>query len=388
MKLLFVNGHLNVGGVEKSLIDLLQSIDYEKHQVDLLLFEEYGDYLPQVPPEVNVILCNLQSTYGAFIPSILNAIKKCDARTILLKLIFTLSEQFGIKCISLMKLLRITPKEYDCAIAYRVGIAADYVGFAVQAKKKYMWWHHGEFDYSEHQVNKWRKTSLKMDKIVCVSEYTKQMILPHFPEKKEDLMVIPNMILPEIIKERALENNPYNESTKLKLVSVGRMSPEKHMIDCVEAMDILVKRGYCDLEWYLVGDGVERNSIEKEIVVRNLQGKVVCVGSQENPYPYLKNADIFVHPSHVESQGLSVLEALALNKASVITKSSGVCEFIVNGENGILVEKGPVFLADAIIELIENEDKRIRLQNLSKCPEQFLKETVMDRFYSITQESL
>ena len=48
-KILFVNGHLNVGGIEKSLTDLLNHLDYHKYKVDLLLLEEKGDYLPQIP---------------------------------------------------------------------------------------------------------------------------------------------------------------------------------------------------------------------------------------------------------------------------------------------------------------------------------------------------
>ena len=386
MKLLFVNGHLNAGGVEKSLIDLLKSIDYTEHQVDLLLFEGYGDYLSQIPSSVNIIMCDLHSTYGAFVPSILNNMKNGDFRSVLLKVIFTLASRLGVKYISLMKLLKITPKDYDCAIAYRVGICSEYVAFALNTKKKYMWWHHGEFNFSADQVKRWRDTSLRMNKIVCVSEFTKNMILPYVLEKKNDLEVIPNMVLPEEIEKKAYEKNPYEDVSGLKLVSVGRMSPEKHMLDCVKTMDILFKKGYKDLKWYLVGDGIERNQIEQTIISKNLQDNVFCVGSQNNPYPYIAHADIFVHPSYVESQGLAVLEALTLKRASVITKSDGVCEFIINNQNGVLVEKGPLFLADAIIDLIENEYKRELLQYQTKCPPQFLKEKVLESFYRIIHE--
>lgn len=65
--ILFINGHMNVGGVEKSLLDVLKHIDYEKYNVDLLLLEEIGDYGKEIPSEVKIILKSLQDTYGNFL---------------------------------------------------------------------------------------------------------------------------------------------------------------------------------------------------------------------------------------------------------------------------------------------------------------------------------
>lgn len=381
MKLLFVNGHMNVGGVEKSLVDLLKSIDYKEHEVDLLLFEGFGDYMSQIPVEVNIISYNLGSTYGSVVKTIVQNLTKGDFRAVVLKIIFTLSSRLGVKYISLMRYLNITKKKYDCAIAYRIGICADYVGFAVDAKKKYMWWHHGEFDYPEHQVKRWRDTVLQMDKIVCVSEYAKELIKPHFPKKQEDMAVISNMILIDEIRIKSQQFDPYKDIDKTILVSVGRMSFEKHMINCVYAMEILKKRGYKDVCWFLIGDGVEKEKIEDLIREKELKNCVICAGSKENPYPYIANADIFVHPSYVESQGITVLEALALKKASIITKSHGVCEFIHHEENAILVDQGPEFLADAIADLLDNNEKKVKLEKITTCPEMFLQKNVVKKFF-------
>ena len=381
MKLLFVNGHLNVGGVEKSLVDLLKSIDYKEHEVDLLLFEGYGDYISQIPVGVNVISCNLESTYGSVVKTLFKNLKKGDFRSVALKIIFTISSRLGVKYISLMKFLNITKKKYDCAIAYRVGICADYVGFAVDAKKKYMWWHHGEFDYPEHQVKWWRDTATQMDKIVCVSNYTKELITPFFPEQQDSIDVVPNMILIDEIKLKSQQFDPYKDINKTILVSVGRMSFEKHMVNCVYAMDILKGKGYENICWFLIGDGVEKEKIESLIKEKDLGEYIVCTGKQENPYPYIGNADIFVHPSYVESQGITVLEALALNKASIITKSHGVCEFIQHGENAILVDQGAEFLADAIADLLDNDEKKIKLEKMTTCPEMFMQKNVVKKFF-------
>lgn len=349
MKLLFVNGHLKVGGVEKSLVDLLKSIDYSRHEVDLLLFEGLGDYADQVPPQVNVILCDLHPTYGPFGKCMWSALRKGDFRSMYLRLVFLLCARFSVKWMKLVRLLGLTKKEYDCAIAYRVGVSADYTAYAVHAKKKCMWWHHGEFDYPQHLVNKWRQALEGIDEVVCVSESTKRMVLPHFTAHTQRTSVISNMVIGQEVAEKAKAFHPYPDDGKAILVSVGRLSAEKHMMDAVYAMEMLIGRGHRNLIWYLVGDGAQRAEIEEEIKKRNLQEKVICVGSQPNPYPYVADADVFVHLSHVESQGITVLEAFALEKKCVVVRSEGAQEYVIDGCNAWMAEQN----LDSLVEKIE-----------------------------------
>ena len=77
-KVLFINGHLEVGGCEKSLIDVLKNFDYGKYEVDLLLLEHMGDYYEELPEEVNVKLYSLEPAFGSILPCIGRAIRKKD----------------------------------------------------------------------------------------------------------------------------------------------------------------------------------------------------------------------------------------------------------------------------------------------------------------------
>ena len=353
-KILFVNGHLNSGGVEKSLVNLLNVLDYTKYDVDLLLFEGYGEYLDQIPKEVNIIACDLRNTYGSVISVIKKSLKKHDFKTIIYKVILTMCSKISLKSIKLFKLMNITDSYYDYAIAYRVGICTDYVSFCVKAQKKYMWWHHGEFDYTEEQVKNWRVSLENIDQIVCVSESSKKLITPYFPKHANRMSVIPNILDIEEIKKKSKQFNPYDVSDKKIIVSVGRLSPEKMMINAVFAMDNLVKQGYESIKWYLIGDGQERELIENEIRKRKLEKFIVCVGSQNNPYPYISNADFYVHTSYVESQGIAVLEAMALEKCGVVTRSRGVEEFIIDGENALLAEQTVESLVNKIRNLLDD----------------------------------
>ena len=384
MKILITNGHLNVGGVEKSLVNLLNGIDYSRYEVDLLLFEGTGDYFNEIPKDVNVITHDFTKTYGSFISVILNSLKEMDFKTIYFKIVLTLRNKLGINGEILLKLLNIfikTKSKYDIAIAYRVGIPTEYVSYATKADKKFVWWHHGEFDYSDSLVKTWNRAFRNIDEMICVSEYTKEMVKPYFLNIKKN--VIPNMIDPMMIINQSNSMNPYENVDLIKIVSVGRFSAEKHMIDAIYAMNELIKKGYTNLIWYLIGDGSEKNKIINKIKEFNLEEKIICVGAVANPYPYIKYADIFVHLSHVESQGITILEALALNKKSVIVGSFGAKEFIVNEKNALLAELEINDLVNKIEKLILEPNKFDFISYQNETVKRFTSENIIKVFYDV-----
>ncbi len=110
---------------------------------------------------------------------------------------------------------------------------------------------------------------------------------------------------------------------------------------------------------------------------------MILEGSKPNPYPYMKNADLFVHPSYVESQGLTILEAMALGVPCVVTKSRGPCEFIEDGVNALLTEQTPESLAEKVLEILQDKDLYRRIRNSTRCPEQFSPERVMMKIESV-----
>ena len=145
-KLLFINGHMNTGGVEKSLIYILRHLDYDKFDVDLLLLEELGDYASEIHKQVHVHLRCLKNTYGSPQSSLLRCIQQRDWFCFRMRLIFLLMKFFGQKQISLAKKLLTDDKHYDCVIGFRPGICTQIAAFAVDADKRITWWHHGEIN--------------------------------------------------------------------------------------------------------------------------------------------------------------------------------------------------------------------------------------------------
>ena len=349
MRILIVNGHLHIGGVEKSLVNLLKAFDYSQHQVDLLLVEDLGEYRDEIPPQVRVFYYDMKPTYGSVRSVLARAMSNKDYKLAWRKTVITAGNKIGKRCLRGLDLPKELAQSYDCAIAYRVGMPLDLVSYVVKAKVKCVWWHHGEFDYPESVVKNWRDACKYVDRIICVSEASRKMIEPHFLGFEKKMRVVPNMIIPEEIQRAAEAFDPYEgQEGKTILVSVGRMSAEKHMIDTVDVMDALIKRGHKNLLWYLVGDGGERQTIEKRIREFGLEQYFCLVGNQANPYPYINYADLYVHPSWVESQGICVLEAMAMKKKSVVVYSEGTDEFIEDGVNAIQAARSIQDLSDKI----------------------------------------
>lgn len=117
---------------------------------------------------------------------------------------------------------------------------------------------------------------------------------------------------------------------------------------CPEVAAALKNKGI-NFKWVLIGDGEEKRHISNMIAKYNLGENVIMLGTNKNPYPYIATADVMIHPSLVESQGITILESMVLETPVIAVNSAGPREFIISGINGYLV----VPEVDKIVKLIE-----------------------------------
>lgn len=374
-QLLFINGHLNTGGVEKSLLDVLKHLDYNQYEVDLLLLEELGDYAGEVPEQVHVQLRCLKNTYGSVQNSLIQCVRQGDWFCFRMRLIFLLMKFFGQKKISLARKLLTDNRRYDCAIGFRPGICTQIAAFAANADKRVTWWHHGEINV-EH--SSYLEAADACAQIAVVSESCRSMLAGEFPALANKLTTIPNMVDLEDVCKKAEAFQPYEKGDTCHIVTLCRLSPEKHMENVIFAAKKLKEAGV-SFQWHAVGSGSVENDLRGMAESADVSDVFIFEGNQPNPYPYLKNADLFVHPSYVESQGLVVLEAMALGVPCVVTKSLGPCEFIEDGVNGILTEQSAESLAEKVELMLTDRALYARIQANTRCPEQFAPEHVMQK---------
>lgn len=382
-KILFINGHMNMGGVERSLTDLLRNIDYSQYSVDLLLLQDKGDYLPELPEKVNVVLKDISLTDGKFLKCIWQSLIHRNKYSLAMRLHMALPKLFTLKN---MARLFGSNKKYDAAIAYRPGVCADILESCIDARKKIIWWHHGDTNIVNSFKNSFLRQVSKADALVSVSEIMKEKLCRELLIEPEKICVIPNIVDSLGVKRKEeLPHESLRRENCVNILSVGRMSKEKNYIICPEICRELLNDNF-SVNWIMIGSGYEESAVIKKAEELGVSGSFRFEGDKVNPYVYYNDADVFVHTSLVESQCISVLEAMALGVPSVVVKSAGPSEYIKSGQNGYLTENEPAAVAKAVKELVLNSEKRdCIVLEAYKTAETYRPEKITGKFYKLME---
>jgi len=369
----FVINNLNCGGAEKSLISLLNTMDYSRYNVDLFLFKHEGLFLNKIPKQVNVL--EEPPEYQLFDMPIKAAIMKCLRQgrldialsRVCAGYIFK-SEKNKARCEQrvwryLSKSLQNISKKYDVAIGYLEKNPVYFCIDKVNANKK-IGFIHTDYDKLGMDPNIDMGYFRSLDHIVTVSEECANVLKQRFSIYNDKIGVIYNIVSPSTINKMSQEKVDL-ERKGVKLVSVGRLSHEKGFDLAIEACKNLVGDGY-EIKWYIIGEGEGRGKLEKMIEENHLQDHFLLLGLKENPYPYIREAAIYVQPSRFEGKSIAIDEAKILHKPIVVTNFSTAKDQIKNEENGLIIDMDAHSLSEGIKKLIHNEELRNKLiKNLS-----------------------
>ena len=386
--ILFVMSNLECGGAEKALISMLEVFDYSKYNVDLLLFNQKGIFLNKVPKEVNI----LEEPFGykyydmsvkQAVVELLSKGKIKDAFGRLVSMFIYKIEKDSSRCNQrvwkyISSMFGNLDKEYDVAIGYLEGHSIYYCVDNVKSKKKIGFIHN---DYDKLGLNPIgdKKYFKYLDKIVTVSNECTEVLKYKFPEYKDRVEIMHNIVSPKVIENMSLENIDLKKEN-ITLVTVGRLNKQKGYDLAIEACKLLIDKGY-DLKWYVIGEGTERNKLEELIRRYNLENRFILLGLKENPYPYIKQADIYVQTSRFEGKSIAIDEAKILHKPIVVTNFTTVKDQISDGINGLVVEMNSDAICKGIEKLLLNSDLKERLvQNLIK--ESFGNEEEINKMYT------
>lgn len=375
-KRIFITTHtLRLGGVERSLIGLLNTIDYNRFEVDLFLFLHDGEMMPYIPKDVNLLPEN--KTYAGLISSVKDNLKwgnlnllfaKQKAKSQAKKFIKENNIQAQnlvydnyLQKYSLKHLPTITDQTYDLAISF---LTPHYVtAHKVNARKKIAWIH---TDYSFFEFDK--KAELEMwsahDYIASISDNCTEGFLKQFPELAPKIVLIENVLDTEFLKAQADEFSVKDEmptkTDEFKLLSVGRFTHAKNFDNVPEICKHLLDEGF-QVKWYLIGYGGEEPKIRASIQEHGMEEHVIILGKKDNPYPYMKACDVYIQPSRFEGKAVTVREAQALHKPVIITNFATSNSQLENGVDGVIVPMENQACAEGIKNLLENEQLREEL---------------------------
>lgn len=145
-----------------------------------------------------------------------------------------------------------------------------------------------------------------------------------------------------------------------RILTVGRLTAQKAYEVSVEAMKLLKEKGV-RARWYVLGEGEQRESLEERIKRLDLEGDFILLGAVSNPYPYIRQADLYVHASRFEGKSIAIQEAQTLGKTILVSDCSGNREQVEHNVDGLLCSLTPAGISDGIIELLEDKEKSRQL---------------------------
>lgn len=371
-RIVFVLSFSSLGGIEKSLINLLYNFDFSKYKVDIALLNKEGELVNCIPQQANIIDVNCfkgeiwqlitNSPYynlKHFLTKLqfLNAICYCFFYFLNKKTNNSYRVQY-LKWVT--RKINKLPYKYDVAIAYGgpEQLMDFYVCHKINATKKIGWIHFdiNKFHYAEKTATKFYD---KYSKICVVSNEAKFNFMNHFPQFKDKVITFYNKIHTKSVIASARQENIFPNDKSIKLLTVGRISPEKGQQLAIKTLKKLIDGGY-KINWYFVGDGPDRTHCENLAKELGISDYAFFVGNQINPYVYMKNCNIYVQPSIHEGFCMTLAEALCFKNPIVTTNFTGAKEQLKNRENAIITEIDPCLLANAIIKAIDMK----QVQNL------------------------
>ena len=360
-RLLFVIPSLRSGGAEKSLVTLLQLLDSTRFDVDLLLFRRDGLFLSQVPQWVRVL--DAGADYAAFDSPISVSVRYFLRRGKFLQAVRRLcygrlmrSGRADVPQRSWKYIGRFLPRlrGYDAAIAYLEGTSTYYVVDRVQAGRKLAFLH---TDYERLLPRRDMDAPYyeKIDCLIGVSQACTARAEAAFPFLRGKTATMHNLIAPTVLRAMAGADTPFPRDGVPNLLTVGRLSAPKGIDIAVRACGELKRRGVC-LRWYHLGVGEMRGEIETLIDAEDVRGCFFLLGERENPYPYFRQCDVYVQPSRFEGKSIAVDEAKCFARPIVVTDFGTVRDQIGDGVTGIVAEKTPQSVADAVERLLRSPE--------------------------------
>jgi glycosyltransferase involved in cell wall biosynthesis len=363
--LLFVIDSLDTAGAEKSLVTLLSLLDYSKYNVDLLLFAHGNALEALVPKEVNILEPLKYTTFTGL--SLKDSLKYATATLEIKMLIarvkysarirqkkYSNPQKARIFWQSVSDVIESNPKVYDIAVAYAQGVPTFYVAEKVKAKKKFAWVN-ASYRLDENERSFQRKFYNEYNKIVAVSDSAKKVLQATFPECEGKYNVIYDINDPKLIAEMAEIGKKYEDHFDgLRILTVGRFARQKGYDIALEACKRLKEKGV-QFKWYVLGKGPLESEIRDYIKKNDLSEHFILLGVEANPYPYIKEADIYVQTSRSEGFGLAIAEARMLNTPVVTTAFDAVYDQMIDGKNGLVVAINAEAVSKGILKLMNDE---------------------------------
>ncbi len=396
---IFINLHyLEIGGAERALLGLLNAFDAERVDVDLFLNQHTGEFMHLIPKHVNLLAENaLYSSIERPIKDIVFeghvgiAARRLVARRKAARYFSSLPPEQKAIDSSVFQyvysevepgLPKINPDvEYDLAISFLN--PHNFVLTKVKAKKKVCWIH---TDYSTIHINRDMELPIwgGYDHIASISPECTKAFLTTFPELKDKMIEVENILSPAFVRDQACEFTPTDEMPDIpgetKVLSIGRFSYPKRFDEVPRMCRIMLDRG-AKFKWYIIGYG-DASAIRAAIDKYDVADTMILLGKKTNPYPYIARCDIYAQPSRYEGKSVTVREAQILGKSVAITNYPTAASQVRDGVDGHILPFNTDEAAVALSDFIADKEAIDRIRT-SMADINFGNESEVNKLYSL-----
>jgi len=337
-RILFLIPSLASGGAERTLINLLNFIDYSKFSIDLLIVSNNGVYLNQIPDSVKII-----------------PLFKND---LWVRIQSYLQKKIGLTLFFKMRIKHKVKGSYNLGISFLDSNFTDLLFYVQNLEKKVTWIHSSYKSYKNfnqyYSNNRYRdKIKLKrysqLDGIYFVSNDAMDEFIEIFGTYP-NMKVIYNIIDSESVIEKA-KAEIINRGDKFTFIAIGSLLPVKGFDLLINAASIVKSRGY-EFTLLIVGRGPEESKLKNLIIQLKINDNIKLLGYFSNPYPLLKSSDVFVMSSFSEALPTVLCEAMILGKPILVTNCSGCRELVYQNQFGLISEQNKESLAEKMIQYI------------------------------------
>ena len=354
MKILVLHGHLSMGGEERVLLNVLRNLVELNYDVDLLItwnHKENNLFENEIPKKVNYEF--LFDSYNGK-NKLIKEIYRIKAKTTYLKKIEK----------------KIKNEKYDIVIDYSSNLLK-YDNFDI--KIPVFAWIHFSLTFGEkltlEKIKKYKKQYKKYSKIFVITRVMKDEFINKVGIDEKKVELVYNPIDLKLIEKKA-ENVEKKYENYLKqdyFLQVSRLTQQKQPEHLVDIYYKLKQAGIKE-KLYFIGDGEKKEIIKQKIKEYNLENDIILLGQIENPYPFFKNAKLFVHTAKYEGLPTVLLESLALGTPvvsydcptgprDILGKNSEYGELISLNDKDMFVEK--------VLELMNSKEKYEKYKKLS-----------------------
>ena len=386
IKLLILGIRMDRGGTEKALIAFLQGLDSSQFKVDLLLAQQEGPLMNEIPAHVRLL--------PPMKNGILFTMSRHNAASVFRKLDFTGKRSFLTRhaallaatvrreegagdrfFIALMKeacqlFSEEYPNEsYDAALAFSGDRTMFYLCDRVCCQKKIAWLHF-DYRYPTRNDQLYRSYFQRCHAILSVSEACTALLCDRFPDLTDRFYTFYNRLPHREILAMAKKDVPYPDPAfhGYRLLSVMRICHQKG-VDLIPPVLKRLKQAGIPVRWYLAGDGnvKEVEALRRAAEQHKVTDSLVLLGGIRNPYPLMKACDLFILPSRYEGMPITVEEAKLLAVPILCTNYLSAKEQLQNGTFGAICRFSVSSLASTIATLLMREELRQTFRMRLSC---------------------